>query len=168
MLTCAFALCLCCSCKPQKDAAPSFETVELKQTPLSGHAVMPRAVVYRTNGDYNDRVPVALNADGSALVSYPAPSDLTSSSAPVPLGHGYLLDRRGVGPNTAFLSMTYDQYRALKQAPSPAELMHLIIPGAKIEQMIELPISASQAAADIPAVENYMKSDWKNCKIIIP
>ena len=43
---------------------------------------MPKAHIYKTNGNYNDNVPVTMNADGSQLISYPAPSDISSASAP--------------------------------------------------------------------------------------
>lgn len=69
-------------------------------TPVSGPQLqksgfVPQAVIYRTDGDYFDNVPVTLDRrGGTALVSYPAPGDLTKSSMPIRLAEGYLLDRR--------------------------------------------------------------------------
>ena len=37
------------------------------------------AVVYKTNMDYHDLVPVILSEDRSQIVSYPAPDDLRRS-----------------------------------------------------------------------------------------
>ena len=39
--------------------------------------MFPKAVIYKTNGDYNDNVPVNLNADRTSFVSYPDPSDVS-------------------------------------------------------------------------------------------
>ena len=84
-------------------------------------------IVYRTKQDHSEHVPVIMNDDRSAIVSYPHPSDLKGDVRPVDLGNGYLLDRRGIGPNVAYLDMTYAQYAALSTAPSLAELQAHII-----------------------------------------
>jgi hypothetical protein len=66
-----------------------------------------------------------LSADRKTILSYPHPKDLRTSdglSVPVKLENGWLLDRRGIGMNVAFLRMTYAEYAALENAPSLAEL----------------------------------------------
>jgi len=53
-------------------------------------------------------------------VSYPAPLDLFRNGSlayPTALAKGFLLDNRGVSPNTAFLKMTYEEYSKLKDVP---------------------------------------------------
>jgi len=62
-------------------------------------------------------------------MSYPAPSDLGDSPdylKPLSLKGGYLLDQKGIGPNVAFLKLTYEEYASLPEAPSRAELLNLV------------------------------------------
>lgn len=106
---------------------------------------MPNAVVYQTNGDYADNVPVSLNEEGTALVSYPDPHDISAKSRPIELADGWLLDRRGITPTSAFLSYTYKEYAALPSCPSPEELMSRIIPGSHVTEIRVLPIKLWQA-----------------------
>lgn len=132
-------------------------------------AAMPMAVVYRTSGNYADNVPVTLNAAGDKVVSYPAPTDLTAGSTPVDLGGGFLLDRRGIGPMTAFTRYTYDEYRAMKNPPSAAELLGAVIPGAVVTEIYRLPITASEAIADPSKCRSYVADGFKGCeKIAVP
>lgn len=113
-------------------------------------AVIPKAVAYRMSGPYADNVPVNVNAAGK-IVSYPAPSDLGPGSTPVDLGGGWWLDRRGVSTNSVFTHYTYNEYRTLTAAPSPDELEAAIIPGAKVTEAVALPMTLSEAEADLPA-----------------
>ncbi|MBD5301136.1 MAG: hypothetical protein HDS17_06685 [Bacteroides sp.] len=105
-------------------------------------ADIPMAHIYKTNGDYADLVPVTLNASRTGLVSFPAPSDLRGGE-PVKLDSGYLLDRRGVGPNTAFTRWTYAEYSALPAAPTPAEIMDHLLPDARITELYSMPFTAT-------------------------
>jgi len=85
-------------------------------------------VIYKTKADYNRKVPVMLSDDRQQLISYPHPNDLRFSDGtfryPLPLSSGYLLDRKGIGPKTVFLRMSYEEYFA--QAPDPSTLLSLI------------------------------------------
>ncbi len=118
---------------------------------------LPKAVIYRTNGDYNNNVPVNLNDLRTALVSYPAPTDISSHSAPVGIGEGWLFDRRGgVGVNTAFLSYTYAEYSALKSVPSQAELLKAVIPGSGVTQCILTPVPLAEAMANPDVLKKYI------------
>lgn len=110
----------------------------------------PKAVAYRMSGDYADNVPVTLAADG-AIISYPAPGDLTDLSAPLPLADGWWLDRRGISANSVFTRYTYSEYRALPAAPTPAELKASVIPGARVTATLQLPMTVSKATADTAA-----------------
>ena len=89
-------------------------------------------------------VAVTLNADGS-LAYFPAPSDLTSASAPVEIGDGWWLNRQGLGPGSVFTKWTFDEYRALKSVPSAAEIKAAVIPGASVTEFKVLPVTASEA-----------------------
>lgn len=130
-------------------------------------AAMPRATVYRTNGDFNRNVPVTLTADGKSIASYPAPTDLSDASLPIPLTDGWLLDRRGVGPRTAFTTFTYEQYMALPAPPSPEELMKALIPGARVTEAVALPMTPSAAAADRARVDRIIESGFPDCDTIV-
>lgn len=115
-------------------------------------AVMPKAVAYRMSGPYSLNVPVNVNAAGD-IVSYPAPTDLGPDSTPIDLGGGWWLDRRGVSANSVFTRYTYDEYRALKTAPTLSELKAAVIPGARVSETVTLPMTLSEAEADLPAVK---------------
>lgn len=155
-----------CGCHSSKHSPVSTSAIADTPTaeatitvPVAGSPQMalPCAVVYKMNGDYADCVPVTVSPDGNTIVSYPAPSDLTSESTPLPVADGYLLDRRGVNVNTRFLRLTYNQYRALPQAPSLDQIKADIIPDARVIDLHRLPISLNQALMDIPRVNQLIK-----------
>jgi len=103
----------------------STEAVSVPEHPF----VMARrpVVIYRTKADYDQLVPVTLNATRKGLSNYPAPSDVSAQSVPVQLGNGYLYDRRGIGVNVAFTRYTYAEYAQLKQVPSQETLFESIV-----------------------------------------
>lgn len=160
------------SCGAKKDAAsapsgqiaprpvivPPGEPAEDGKSALSDSRVgfMPRAVAYRMSGDYADNVPVTLAADGS-LQSYPAPSDINESLRPLPLSGGWWLDRRGVSARSVFTRYTYAGYAALEEAPSPAQLLEAVIPGARVTSVVTLPMTTQEAVADTAAVNATLK-----------
>jgi hypothetical protein len=99
---------------------------------FQGHkiAVSPQTIIYKTKADYSKYVPVTLSEDKSKIVSYPDPKDVYyngSLAYPTALAKGYWLDNRGIGLNSAFIKLTYEEYAQLPQAPSPAELYKMII-----------------------------------------
>ena len=86
------------------------------------------ALLYKTKGDYADLVPVTLSDDRSSIVAYPAPSDISGHlPRPTALAQGYWLDNRGIGPNTAFLKLTYADYAQLSTAPSLVDMESMIV-----------------------------------------
>lgn len=155
--------------------APAVECVEFDSTtmlrmsdlppssavsghPLSGRqAAIPRARVYRMNGNYADNVPVGTDGNGR-IISYPAPSDVSAASRPVQLAGGWWLDRRGVGQHTVFTRFTYEEYAALPQSPSVAQLREAIIPGARVTAVEELPWTLREAEADTAAVNAWLQA----------
>jgi len=96
-----------------------------------GQTAGPHVLVYKTKKDYSRKVPVLLSADKKSIVSYPHPQDIRKKNGqypePVKLKKGYLLDKRGIGPNVAFLKISYAQYAALQQAPPMDTLWSWII-----------------------------------------
>lgn len=87
------------------------------------------AIIYTTKANYGNNVVVTLNADKSEIVAYPAPKDVYYKgklAKPTALQDGFWLDNRGIGPNSAFLNITYEEYSKLTQAPSLADLTKMI------------------------------------------
>lgn len=155
------------SCRCSKQSAdnatsnqPTFETVTATrpiQSEGTPSTMIPKAVIYKTNGNYNDNVPVTLSADGKSLASYPAVTDITAASTPIVVADSWLLDRRGVSANSVFTSYTYNEYRNLEQTPSPAMLLERIIPGSRVTIMAHLPISINEALNDTAAVNRLIR-----------
>lgn len=158
MLTAALAVGTACSgSRTAPVAAPPMTSTAPGRTIGGTPADIPRAVVYRTNGDYADNVPVTVAADGT-LLSYPAPGDVGAHSAPVRLADGLLLDRRGIGRGTVFTTYTYSDYSRLPEAPSAARLKAAIIAGSGISFRATLPMTLAEALADTAAVNDYIRS----------
>lgn len=159
---CALALTGACSCTGHRNSTAVMSPEPARQTVAGSGAqaaagadapvgiTAPKAVAYRMSGDYADNVPVTLAADG-AIISYPAPGDITDRSAPLPLADGWWLDRRGISANSVFTRYTYSEYRALPAAPTPAELKASVIPGARVTATLQLPMTVAEATADTAA-----------------
>ena len=106
--------------------------ISCKTTQLSTVNLMEQAplIIYKTSADYYNKVPITLNEAGNKVLSFPGPSDLFTNGVlalPVKLKKGYLLDQRGIHPNSAFTSYTYEEYSALNALPSPADLLDKVI-----------------------------------------
>lgn len=87
-------------------------------------------LVYKTKKDYSNLVPILLNDNKTQILSYPDPRDVKVGSyflLPTSLQNGYLLDKKGIGENVAFLKYTYDEYSNLKTLPPLKELYKNII-----------------------------------------
>lgn len=81
----------------------------------------PPVFVYKTKNNYNNLVPVLLSDDKKEIISYPAPSDLKVGNKllkPTFLQNGYLLDKKGINKNVAFLKYTYDEYSKFEYPPT--------------------------------------------------
>lgn len=140
-----------CGCTVNKTSTASeLPTISLA-TKSHIASPQPKAIAYKMIGDASAaNVPVQVDNQGN-IISFPDPSDLENAE-PIQLQKGYLLDRRGVNTSTRFLHYTYSEYSALQTLPSPAELQAAIIPNAKVAEIVHLPISVSQAVANIDAV----------------
>lgn len=100
----------------------------------------PRVIIYQTNDDYFMHVPVELSEDKKSLVSYPAPGDVFYKgdlAYPVRLEGNFLLDRRGIGPQTAFLKWTYYEYSRLSKTPSQEEILKMMLDKSPIKVMYD-------------------------------
>lgn len=90
----------------------------------------PQVIIYKTRGDYFLHVPVTLSEDRKSLAAYPAPQDVFYKgdlAYPVRLENGYLLDRRGISPSSAFIKLTYYEYSRLENTPRAEEIIKMIL-----------------------------------------
>ena len=96
----------------------------------SSAAPSPPCIVYKTKADYSKNIPVILSGDKKRIVSYPDVKDVYYQGEfayPAGLKKGFLLDNRGIGPDVAFLSVTYEEFSKMEKTPSADELYDLII-----------------------------------------
>lgn len=131
---------------------------------LPGPAALPNARIYRTSTDVDKYVPVTVNPVDGRIMSYPAPTDITGASMPVVLKDGWLLDRRGISPDTRFVRYTYSEYHDLSEAPSTAQLLEAIIPDARVTEIVELPYKTGSIT---PAQADSIIADGlKRCEVV--
>jgi hypothetical protein len=119
-------------------AAFSFQG---RKMPVHPQAVSPQTIIYKTKSDYSKYVPVTLSGDKSRIASYPDPKDVYyngSLAYPTRLAKGYWLDNRGIGLNSAFIKITYEEYSKLPEAPSVAKLYEMIIDKEPFTRMYNL------------------------------
>ena len=115
----------CRSAKKETMVTSDMQKIEMNSgviTPqLTGGnpaSTSPVVYIYKTKADYSHQVPVMMDEARTRILSYPAPGDLKM---------GDLLDNKGIGPNVAFLTYTYEEYSQLPTAPSMTDLMSHIL-----------------------------------------
>lgn len=159
------------SCRSKETAtgpSESYSSTSMSTSTSSGtNRLLPRAIIYKTNGDFDNFVPVTLSEDKHTIISYPAPSDITPSQKPIKLTDGYLLDRRGINTNTAFTRYTYTEYASLKSAPSIDELKAAMMPEAKVTRIVMLPMTLNEAINDTAKCNSLINAGLNGCKIIL-
>ncbi len=142
-----------------KSTQPSTLTL-MEQAPL---------IIYKTSADYNNKVPITLNEEGDQVMSFPAPTDLYTNGVlalPVKLKNGYLLDKRGIHPNSAFTSFTYEEYRNLHTAPSPTELLNSVIDSDPFLEMYDCG-KWSEFQDSLKKINRIITQDFKGCKDLL-
>ncbi len=90
----------------------------------------PPCIIYRTRSDYSIYIPVMLSSDKTKVESYPDIRDVYYQgkfSLPTLLAGDFLLDNRGIGPQVAFLSYTYEEYSKLSSTPPATDLMQMLL-----------------------------------------
>ncbi len=113
------------ACSPKKAPVASDQRTSLNTTIPSAPCI-----VYKTKADYSTDVPVGLSQDKSHITSFPAVLDLKRNNQytyPTPLANGYLLDNRGIGPDVAFLKISYEEYYNYDQVPQASDLFSKIL-----------------------------------------
>lgn len=147
------ALCACsCGTKKEASEASELQIVQAPARPVIGgeNYELPRAVIYKMNGDYADNVMIQVDERGN-VVSYPGPHDVRNME-PVALADGWYLSRQGVSTQSVFTRWSFAEYAALKAVPTIAELKAAILPGAKITELKTLQISQSEALENPQAI----------------
>lgn len=120
-------------------------------------------IIYRTTADYDTLVPVGMDAARSRIVSYPAPTDINDSQRPLKLDGGYLLDRRGLTPGSAFVDIGYDAYSRL-QGISAAELMGHIVGGQPFVEMWDCGV---HTRLSVDEANRIVASGFEGCRRIL-
>jgi hypothetical protein len=138
-------------CKSSQNAVPKENTVQKENTVRKESAAqkeeakeeemifsyaLPSVIIYKTKADYSKNVPVGLNEGKTAIISYPGKTDLRNQE-PIPLSFGFLLDKRGVNPNSAFLKYTYAEFLALEAIPSMPELFKAVLDADPFAEMYD-------------------------------
>ncbi len=116
------------SCKCQKN--PEKTTLSKNNINKESTKVIAPVVIYKTNGDFYNNVPVMLSEDKTDIIAYPDIKDVYYNGKlayPTRLENGYLLDNRGIGKNVAFLKFTYEEYSKLSATPTKDELFKMIL-----------------------------------------
>ena len=112
----------------------------MQNDPAKPYVTGPRVIIYKTTENYYMHVPVVLSEDKKSLVSYPAPGDVYFNgdlAYPVKLEDGFFLDRRGVTPQSGFLSWTYYEYSRFEKTPSPVELLNKMLNNDPFTEMYD-------------------------------
>ena len=149
------------------EAIPATKIVAAKHGGNTSVTMLVPIIIYKTHGDYRNLVPVTLNADGTGIISYPAPGDVGRNgrySTPVEIDDGYLWDRRGISANSAFTDYTYEQYAALQSAPSTDELMSHIKYHNPFSEMY---VVEGMRNPTVEQLDSIIKNGFKNCRTII-
>lgn len=165
----AAALFGCSPAKPSAGVAAkgnqAHSSVVAERPLTGGERALPMAVIYQTNGDYADCVPVTVS-DGR-LVSFPAPQDV-AHAWPLRLSDGYLLDRRGINPDSRFTRYSYAEYGALASPPTPEALKSAIIPEGRVTEIRRLPFNLQQALADTARVNRLITDSLSSLEVVYP
>lgn len=116
------------------------DTEKIKFKFIPDFNVGKHTFVYKTRKNFNDNIPVLLSEDKTKIISYPHPLDVTVENIlviPTKLKNGYLLDNKGISKNAAFISIKYDAFSKMKNAPSYDVLYSLIIDKDPITELYD-------------------------------
>lgn len=128
----------------------------------------PPCIVYKTKKNYDANVAVGLSPDRTRIVSYPHPKDVYTRGTlctPLKLARNFRLDRRGIGPDVAFLSITYEEYARLEKAPSMDELEAMVIDRNPVRKMYRVRISRPEQQLD--ELNRLIRKDRKNFETLV-
>ena len=158
-------------------AAALFSACSSKTKPTSGsNEVQPAGgptsalqpcIIYKTKGDYANLVPVILSDDKTRIVSYPGVSDIVKQGDrvyPVDLGNGFLLDNRGIGPNVAFLDISYEEYSTYSKTPSVNKLFEHLLDADPLVVMYQCGVREDNPGMVSKLKEMVQGGTFSSCK----
>ena len=151
------------SCYSKKNVSEETQHVTDREIVF---AAGPQAIVYKTQADYSDFVPVLMNADKTKIVSYPAPSDIYYQgqlAKPTRLKDGYLLDNRGINEHVAFLNYTYEEYSKLPEAPSMEQMTRNIKVLHPLTDLVNCGLR-SQYTDEVEELNRLIDCGFKKCR----
>lgn len=134
--------------------------------PAMTTAAGPPVIIYKTKSDYRHNVPIILSADKKEIIMYPAPRDVFYQgeyATPFELRNGYLLDRRGINENVAFIAYTYEEYANLKASPSLEDLFEMILDNDPITEMWHCGSQYSYPNLEETMMSMTEDSEFKGC-----
>ena len=159
LLSCLFLV----SCTKKVIPLGSSSSSKMKQSAIPSAP----CIIYKTKRDYSRYVPVMLSADKKSIVSYPGIRDIYFKGKlayPTPLTDGFLLDNRGIGPDMAFLNITYEAYSDLDKTPSIDDLLKQILDNDPVTEMYRCG-NRTQYADPKKELNNLISSgNLGNCK----
>jgi hypothetical protein len=128
------------SCSPKTQVNDSQKIEEKEKS--SGTVVQPSppVIIYKTKEDYSDKVPVTLSDDKSKIISYPDARDLIRNgklTLPVELHDGFLLDKRGIDQNVAFLAISYGTFTRAMRVYTVDQLFEMILDNDPLTEMYD-------------------------------
>ncbi len=129
-----------------------------------------QAVIYKTKADYSNYVAVTLNSEKTAIIAYPAPSDIAKQgegAKPVKLKNDFWLDNRGIGVNTVFINITLSEFAKLDAAPSLDVMMNAILdkdPFTEIYNLGERKRFANEVNEINGIIQKKLLGDFKRLK----
>lgn len=127
----------------------------------------PPCLIYKTKSDYSKNIPVILSDDKTMIVSYPDVKDVYykgNLAYPIVLNDGFLLDNRGIGPNVAFLTLTYEQFSKMNKTPSSTELFQLILDREPLLEMYQCGNRSKYSNIENELNELISSDKLKSCK----
>ncbi len=156
------------SCHCSKNATSAAESI-----PATGSINQvtrgAKAIVYKTDKDYSNLVPVTMNSEKTKIVSYPAPTDVFYKgilAKPTPLKNGYLLDNREINENTVFLNYTYEEYSRLSEAPSLQEMLLRVVEKNPMVEIIDCGLRY-QYKDEVKELNALIDANFPGCKKVI-
>lgn len=162
-----------CICKKKASVKTETTQISISGTKMNSENIsseaLPHIIIYKTKMDYSKLVPVLMNKEKNDIISYPAPSDLKIGgvlAVPTLLLEGYLLDNRGIGPDVAFLDMTYEQYSLLKEVPDKNNLMSRIIDRNPLVEMWDCG-QRTNTNPDLQMLNKMIQNKFPDCKKIV-
>nr|WP_320038632.1 hypothetical protein [uncultured Bacteroides sp.] len=156
------------SCHCSKNATSAAESVPSTDN-INQVSRGAKAIVYKTNKDYSNLVPVTMNNEKTKIVSYPAPTDVFYKgklAKPTPLKNGYLLDNRGINENTVFLNCTYEEYSRLTEAPSLQEMLLRVVEKNPMVEIIDCGLRY-QYKDEVKELNTLIDANFSGCKKVI-